>query len=93
MKAKSKLALPEWTKYLPSTAKITAKEISEFFGFKGVSYVHKMTAIGEFPESEPEIPRTVRVASSNKNKFNFPKKYWHLGTLRAYEIKQNQESK
>ena len=91
MKAKSKLALPEWTKYLPSTAKITAKEISEFFGFKGVSYVHKMTAIGELPKSEPETTRAQFFFKTRlKTK---PTKYWLLGTLRDYEEKQNQEIK
>ena len=87
-----KLVLPAWTTILPRKTRITCKEISSFFGYKSAGQVNTLVYRGHFPKCEPELTQNKSLMRLNHGA-RITKGYWLLGTLRDYEIEQNQESK
>jgi hypothetical protein len=91
MKTQHRLTLPSWTISLPSTTRITEKEISSFFGYKSAGSVNTLVARGQFPKGG-DLQLTSNFSSRSRGSKKLAN-YWFLGMLRDYEIKQNQESK
>ena len=91
MKIQHRLTLPSWTISLPSTTRITEKEISSFFGYKSAGSVNTLVTRGQFPKcDDSQLPSDFSSRSKGSKK---PTNYWLLGTLRDYEIKQNEQGK
>jgi hypothetical protein len=88
---KHKLVLPNWTKDLPDKTRITAKEISSFFGYKLPKQANSLVANNKFPKCDASASR---VTFSTRSKgWKIPDNYWFLGTLRNYVIEQNKVNK
>tara|TARA_R110000764_G_scaffold194433_1_gene279750 strand:+ start:273 stop:560 length:288 start_codon:yes stop_codon:yes gene_type:complete len=90
MRKKHSLALPNWTNSLPSKTRITAREVSSFFGYKLPKQVNGLVAAGKFPKCDTSALKSP--LSSRSMGCKIPDNYWFLGTLRNYVVEQNQRA-
>jgi hypothetical protein len=84
MLGRNKLVLPAWTFNLPDRTRITAKEISKFFGYKSEVQMHTLLKRGQFPKHEHKTVKAFKFGRTSSH-------YWSLGVIREYVIKQNND--
>ena len=90
MRKKHSLVLPNWTNNLPDKTRITAREVSSFFGYKLPKQVNSLVARGKFPKCDTSALKSP--LSSRSMGCKIPDNYWFLGTLRNYVVEQNQRA-
>lgn len=72
--------LPEWTKILPDSAKLTSIDIRPIFGYSDNTSISLQIKKGRIPP--PDSKSSYRFNSSYRHKV-----YWTLGYLRKLENK------
>jgi len=86
MDKRQKMVLADWTKSLPDTTLISAKDVASFFGCH-VNTVHNKVSAGKFPPPDARQGDMRRISSMSRL---HTRVFWRLGVLRKFEEDQGE---